>query len=93
MSVRQSTTRHEYPREKSRLTLYHMLVINIKLGSEHASAAPPSALNAARPAKLFAAACIIKKTPQRKMLKPRYRPMGRRCMRKFVGNAQARKPK
>lgn len=37
-------------------TLYHMLVISMKLGSEHASAAPAKALRAARPAKLCAAA-------------------------------------
>ena len=65
----------------------------MKLGSEHASAAPANALNVARPAKFFAAAWIIKKTPQRQMLKPKYLPMGSLCMRKFVGNAQAKNPK
>jgi hypothetical protein len=70
-----------------------MLVISMKLGSAHASAAPASALNAANPAKLCAAAWIIKKTPHSMMLNPRYLPIGSRCIKKFVGNAQAKNPK
>jgi hypothetical protein len=62
-------------------------------GSEHASAAPESALRTAKVVKFFAAAWHMRRTPHIQMLAPRYLPIGNLCIRKFVGKAQKRKPK
>lgn len=51
--------------KQARLTI---CVTSKKLGSEHASAAPASALNTPNVAKLLQAACSIKKNPHRKIL-------------------------
>lgn len=70
-----------------------MAVTSMNAGSEQASAAPARARRAAREEKFFAAACSMRKKPHMKICEPRYLPTGRRCKRRFVGRAQARKPK
>lgn len=67
------------------VTYYHILVINIKLGSAQLSAAPENALKTANCVKFLAAACSMRKKPHAKMFTPRYFPIGNFCMRKLVG--------
>lgn len=64
---------------------HHIEVINMNDGSEHASAAPEKALNTASSVKFLAQACNMRKTPHMKILTPKYFPIGKRCIMKFVG--------
>ncbi len=69
------------------LITYHMEVINIKEGSEQASAASENALSTASSVKFLAQACNIRNTPHMKILQPRYFQIGNLCIIKCVGTA------
>jgi hypothetical protein len=63
---------------------YHIEVINMNEGSEHASAASEKALSTASCAKFFAQVRNIRKAPHINILTLKYFPIGNLCIMKFV---------